>query len=60
MNFNKLIGVLFVLVLGTPVAVAQGPAPPPALNEVPLDGLSTALIAAGVAYGGRKLTRKRE
>lgn len=41
-------------------AVAQGPAPPPAPNEVPLDGLSTLLIAAGAAYGGRKLMRKKK
>jgi hypothetical protein len=37
-----------------------GPAPPPALNEVPLDGLSTMLLAAGAAYGGRKILRKEK
>jgi hypothetical protein len=37
-----------------------GPAPPPALNEVPLDGLSTMLLAAGAAYGGRKILRKKK
>jgi photosystem II stability/assembly factor-like uncharacterized protein len=49
--------VLAVMVMAVP-AFAQGPAPPPAQNEVPLDGLSTLLLAAGAAYGGRKLLKR--
>jgi hypothetical protein len=45
------------MVMAVP-AFAQGPAPPPAQNEVPLDGLSTLLLAAGAAYGGRKLLKR--
>lgn len=52
--------VLTVLLCAVAVlsAYAQGPAPPPVPNEVPLDGLSTALLAAGAAYGGRMLLRR--
>lgn len=42
---------ILLLITGTFVAVAQGPAPPPALNEVPLDGFSALLLAAGAGYG---------
>lgn len=42
------------------VAVAQGPAPPPPLNEVPLDGFSVLLMAAGVGYGARKMLRRKK
>lgn len=48
--------VLFASVTAVP-AFAQ-PAPPPPLNEVPLDGLSTLLLAAGAAYGGRRLMKR--
>lgn len=39
-------------------AQGGGPAPPPSANQVPLDGLSMMLLAAGAGYGIRKL-RKR-
>jgi hypothetical protein len=38
---------------------AQGPAPPPAQNEVPIDGFSALLLAAGAGYGASKLRRKK-
>lgn len=48
-----------LLITGTFVAVAQGPAPPPAQNEVPLDGFSALLLAAGAGYGIKKLRRQQ-
>jgi len=32
--------------------------PPPAPGDVPVDGGLTFLLAAGAAYGGRRLTQK--
>lgn len=53
-----LIAVLFLLLSAVSV-MAQGPAPPPPLNQVPLDGLSMLLLAGGAAYGGKKLMRRK-
>lgn len=55
--------ILFTVLLGlasVSISQAQGPAPPPAPNEVPLDGLSALLIAAGVGYGAKRLRAKRK
>ncbi len=61
---NRFRYIPFLLVLAVMVmavsAFAQGPAPPPAQNEVPLDGLSTILLAAGAAYGGRRLLKRNK
>jgi len=57
---QRLVLVTLALVAAVTPAFAQGPAPPPAPSEVPLDGLSTLLIAAGAAYGGKKLMRKKK
>lgn len=54
----KLYHTLFLLFIAVIPALAQGPPPPPPLNEVPLDGFSTALLAAGVGYGIRRTLRK--
>jgi len=35
-------------------AFAQGPPPPPPQNEIPLDGFSIMLIAAGAGYGAKR------
>ncbi len=54
---------LSVIVLFTFLCVelqAQGPAPPPAQNEVPLDGFSLLLIAAGVGYGANRFRENRK
>jgi hypothetical protein len=43
------------------VAQAQDPSPPPAPNEVPLDGFSALLMAAGAGYGAYRMKgRKKE
>ena len=47
-----------VMICAFDSAMAQGPAPPPALNEVPLDGFSALLLAAGAGYGARKVLRR--
>ena len=51
---------LLLLIVAVRPAWAQGPPPPPPLNEVPLDGFSTALLAAGVGYGMRKALRRKK
>ena len=49
-----------VFMAATP-AFAQGPPPPPPLNEVPLDGFSALLLAAGAGYGAKRaLDKKRK
>jgi len=51
----KSIALLFVFsVVFVANTWAQGPAPPPAPNEVPLDGFSALLLAAGAGYGAYK------
>jgi len=52
--------VVVALVVPAFIAVAQGPAPPPAPNEVPLDGFSALLLAAGAGYGARKALQKKK
>jgi hypothetical protein len=48
-----------VMICAFDSAMAQGgPAPPPALNEVPLDGFSALLLAAGAGFGARKVLRR--
>lgn len=54
------VALVVAAVLPAFVAVAQGPAPPPAPNEVPLDGFSALLLAAGAGYGARKALQKRK
>ena len=56
--FGILIFGLLLLLITVQVALAQGPPPPPPFNEVPLDGFSALLLAAGAGYGARKLLRK--
>jgi hypothetical protein len=49
-----------ILCLVSVYAMAQGgPAPPPALNEVPLDGFSALLLAVGAGYGAKKALDKK-
>jgi hypothetical protein len=57
---NSILTLCLLLLWMVDVFAQGGPAPPPALNEVPLDGLSTMLLAAGAAYGGRKILRKKK
>jgi len=52
-----------VVLVTTMVAVpvfAQGPPPPPPLNEVPLDGFSALLLAAGAGYGAKRALGKKK
>jgi hypothetical protein len=50
-----------ILCLVSVYAMAQGgPAPPPALNEVPLDGFSALLLAAGAGYGAKKALNRKD
>ena len=39
-------------------AIAQPPPPPP--QDIPLDGGLISLLAAGIAYGGRKLYKAKQ
>jgi len=45
-----------LLLISAPV-FSQGPAPPPPNNEVPLDGFSLLLLAAGAGYGAKRVLR---
>jgi hypothetical protein len=60
MNFKLIFFVFAVVLLPLTLVKAQGPAPPPPLNEVPLDGFSTILLALGAGYGGYQLRKKRK
>ncbi|MFC2176503.1 PID-CTERM protein-sorting domain-containing protein [Bacteroidota bacterium] len=56
----KLLSLITVLMLGAVAfTLAQTPLPTPPAASVPLDGLSTLLVAAGVGYGAKKLREKR-
>jgi hypothetical protein len=56
---KELLMAAVIVVCAFDSAMAQGgPAPPPALNEVPLDGLSMMLLAAGAGYGAREVLRR--
>jgi hypothetical protein len=48
------------LMLVCAVAQAQDPSPPPAPNEVPLDGFSALLMAAGAGYGAYRMKGKKK
>ncbi len=49
-----------VMICAFDSAMAQGgPAPPPALNEVPLDGFSALLLAAGAGFGAKQLRNRK-
>jgi hypothetical protein len=57
---NKLLLTGFVMLAAFDVVEAQGPAPPPAQNEVPLDGFSALLLAAGAGYGAKKVLQRKK
>jgi len=48
------------LTLTTDTVLAQDPTPPPAPNEVPLDGFSALLMAAGAGYGAYRMKGKKK
>lgn len=52
--------VVSALLLMAISVMAQGPAPPPAPNEVPLDGFSALLLVAGAGYGAHKMLHRRK
>lgn len=58
MKFTYTLLLVPVFCLLSIYALAQGPAPPPAPNEVPLDGFSALLLAAGAGYGAKKVLRR--
>jgi hypothetical protein len=60
MNLKLIFFVVAFVLLPLTLVKAQGPAPPPPLNEVPLDGFSIFLLAVGASYGGYKLRKKRK
>lgn len=63
MNLTRKISILFLFafVLIITKVEAQGPPPPPPPPPaVPLDGGISLLIAAGVAYGSKKVMDKRK
>jgi len=55
-----LLGCVAALTLTTYSVFAQDPTPPPAPNEVPLDGFSTLLLAAGAGYGAYKVKGRKK
>lgn len=57
-RFLRICVAMVLMAIAVP-AVAQGPAPPPPLNQVPLDGLSALLLAAGAGYGAQRILRSR-
>jgi heme A synthase len=52
--------IVAALTLTTVTTFAQDPTPPPAPNEVPLDGFSALLLAAGAGYGAYRVKEKRK
>lgn len=48
-----------VMICAFDSAMAQGPAPPPALNEAPLDGFSALLLATGAGFGAKQLRNRK-
>lgn len=52
--------VAFLLMNSARIVMAQGPPPPPPLNEVPMDGFSALLLAAGAGYGAYRVKDKRQ
>jgi hypothetical protein len=55
---QALIAVALLVMVPATFTRAQGPPPPPPLNEVPLDGFSALLLAAGAGYGARRLKKR--
>jgi len=52
--------VVAALTLTTDTVLAQDPTPPPTPNEVPLDGFSALLLAAGAGYGAYKVKGRKK
>jgi hypothetical protein len=58
---NKLVTLIITLFLVSTVAVAQGDTGnDPDFPDVPLDGGLSLLLAAGVAFGGKKIYNYRK
>jgi len=55
---SVLVTVALLIMVSVTLTWAQGPPPPPPLNEVPLDGFSALLLAAGAGYGARRLKKR--
>jgi hypothetical protein len=60
MKFLFAIIIAAAVFLPTISVMAQGPAPPPAPSEVPLDGFSALLLAAGAGYGARQVLKRKK
>jgi hypothetical protein len=59
-NLNK-VALLIMMVVSLQTAMAQDPGDPSADDPAaPLDGGISLLMAAGAAYGARRLKRKKE
>ena len=61
-QMNKLIRILCILLIASMPVMAQEEelgVEGPTLGDVPIDGGLSLLLAAGAAYGGRRLHRKR-
>jgi hypothetical protein len=56
--FLRTILFLIIALNSATISVAQGPAPPPPLNEVPLDGFVILLFVLGAGYVALTLNNK--
>ena len=60
---NRFLRILCILLIVSMPVIAQeeelGTENGPAMRDVPVDGGLSLLLAAGAAYGGRRLHRKR-
>jgi hypothetical protein len=59
-HYTSSLLVFAALTLTAVAAHAQEPTPPPAPNEVPLDGFSALLLAAGAGYGAYKVKGRKK
>lgn len=60
-NKNKLIITIAIfLVLFIPILASAQPVFDDDVNDVPIDGGLSLLVAAGVGYGAKKLKRKKQ
>lgn len=57
-TFLILFAILLIAPIVTDTAIAQPP-PPPSPEAIPIDGGLGFLLAAGMAYGARKLYKKK-
>jgi hypothetical protein len=55
--------VIFIILMLAPFMMKMGicqPPPPPPVQDIPIDGGLSALLFAGMAFGARKLYKKRK